>query len=177
MNPEPTDLLGAHSAITLGSFVVSALAIVAAVVGALVNARMNRQRDRQLRDDEARSICGALVGELTSLGDEFNDIAKRWDEIASDPGMKQGHHLIPNVALGVRVMPPLLPKFGLLPAEAVRQVIDAYVLIERFRPTLLLFGGRPFREQIDMQGKKASDVAQTARDTAKRIKAAIATLS
>jgi hypothetical protein len=109
-------------------------------------------------------------------------MAERLKKDASDLRAKGDKFLVPDITSSVRVMPSLLPKFGLLSADAVRQVIDVYVIIEQFRSTLLLLDGtlhsnnHSYRGHVEMPGARASVVAEIARNAAKRIDAVIATL-
>jgi len=48
---------------------------------------------------------------------------------------------VPDISHSVQVFPHVLPKIGLLDAEAVRRVVDAYVIIEQYSEGLILLGG------------------------------------
>jgi hypothetical protein len=167
----------------LGTLTGSLFGLLAILAGALVNAQLNRRRDDRLRMEEARSICGALAGELTGIRDAFNNMAKKSEENADKASAEWDSFLIPDITLGVRVMPQLLSKFGLLSAHTVRQVIEAYVHIEQFRATLLMAGGtlhpndHPYRGHLQMPRKRAGFIATVAKNTAKTVEAAIATLN
>lgn len=167
----------------IGALVGSSLGLIALLLGALFNAHLTRVRDDRLRKEEARSTHGALAGELNGIRDAFLRMANRADENANDASNKWGSFLVPDITSSVRVMPHLLPKFGLLSAEAVREVIEAYVMVEQFRATLLILGGilhsddHPYRGHIQVAAKDSGHLAGIARNTAKRIDAAIATLS
>lgn len=153
----------------LGTLLGSSLGLVALLIGAFVNADLNRRRDDRLRSEEALSVRSALAGELTGIQIAFNGLA---DQVEKDVGNTEWpQFLVPDLTSLVRVMPLLLPKFGLLPPEIVRQVIDVYVTVEHFRPTLLLLDGKrhPNELHVTMQQARAGHVAQLARSVAKRI--------
>lgn len=167
----------------MGTLAGSSLGLLAILLGALFNAHLNRARDDRLRAEEARSIRGALLGELIGIRDGFNNMASTLEKKASDTNDSEDSFLVPDISASVRVMPPLLPKFGLLSPEVVRQVIDIYVVIEQFRPTLLLVKGTfdpdshsKRGHHVQMPNKRAGVVSEIARNAAKRIDAVIETL-
>jgi hypothetical protein len=161
----------------LGTLVGSSLGLLALLIGALVNAHLNRRRDDRLRNEEAASIRSALRGELVGVRDAFTNLASEVEKTADPREFPQ--FLVPDLTSLVRVMPLLLSKFGLLPPDTVRQVIDAYVTIEHFKPTLMLLGGKPHTNElhIALPQDKGARVAAMARSVAKRIDGAIATLT
>lgn len=167
----------------LGTLVGSSVGLVALLLGALFNARLNRLRDDRLRAEEARSIRGALSGELEGLRDAFGRMADKLEKDAHEMSANGASFLVPNINSGIRVMPALLPKFGLLSADLVRGTLNVYVEIEQFRPNLVLLGGvlhsddHAYRGFLQMSGVSAGNAAQMARNTAKKISAAIAVLN
>jgi hypothetical protein len=146
----------------LGTLMGSSLGLVALLIGAFVNASLNRARDDRLRREEARSIISALTGELTGIRVAFGGLAEQLEkDTAPDPSWPE--ILVPDLTKLVRVMPTLLPKFGFLSPDTVRQVIDVYVTVEQFRPTVLLLGGKPHSNDLHttMPRAQAGRVAQT----------------
>lgn len=162
----------------LGTLIGSSLGLFALLAGALFNARLNRARDDRLRLEESRSVRSALMGELSGVRDAFNKAVADLD-VSKRP--TEGSFNVPHIEL--RLVPILLPKFGLLPADIVREVIDVSVVIEQFYDTIMLFGGKlgshslPNRRSLMMQIERASLVANFSRDIAARIDPLIAKLS
>lgn len=164
----------------LGTLAGSTIGLVALLIGALFNAHLNRRRDDRLRKEEARSIRGALIGELTVLRDAFNKGAV---DLESKGLEKGGTFLVPDYSPSVSVMPSLLPKFGLLSASAVQQVIAVYMIVDEFGPTLLLLGARNHpnkdakRGHFELPAANAGVVSKLARSAVEKIDSAIATLN
>ena len=161
----------------LGTLIGSSFGLIALLIGAFVNASLNRARDDRLRREETASICSALCGELTGVRDAFNNLAGEVEKTA-DP-LEFPQFLVPDLTTLIRVMPLLLPKFGLISPDTVRRVIDVYVTVEHFRPTLLLLGGNPHPNELHttMSQDKAAIVAKLARGVSKRIDGALVKLN
>jgi hypothetical protein len=164
----------------LGTLTGSLFGLLAILAGALFNARLNRNRDNRLRDEEARALRTALIGELTGIRDAFKTTADSAE--SADPNSTDGF-LVPDIAFSVRVMPLLLPKFGLLSSNLVRQVIDAYVTIDQFRDKLVLMAHGELRPDprrggfVKMPVRFAAAVRSLGRGTAEKIERTIAMLS
>lgn len=163
----------------LGTLTGSSLGLVALLIGAFANASLNRKRDDRLREEEARSIRTALIGELTGLQVAFNGLAEQLEKDAAESEREWPEILVPDLARLVRVMPVLLPKFGHLPQGTVRLVIDVYATVEQVNPTLALLGGIRHSNDLHTQisVKHAARVAQLARSTATRIDAGLLKLN
>jgi hypothetical protein len=106
-------------------------------------------------------------------------MANQLEKDANDTGATPDDFLVPDLISGVRVMPLLLPKFGLLSADAVREVSDVYVVIAQFRATLLLLRGRPHSNELHtiMPKHKGAVVAKLARSVSERIDGVITILN
>ena len=163
----------------LGTLIGSSLGLLALLVGALFNAYLNRVRDDRLRNEEARSIRSALAGELAGIRDTLNSLADEVGKknVADDTAWNS--FLVSDPASLARVMPPLLPKFGLLSPETVAQVVEIYVIIEHLRPSFLLIGGQDHSNKlhIAMPQKSAGAFAEMARGVATKIDAVIVALN
>jgi hypothetical protein len=165
----------------LGTLTGSLFGLLAILAGALFNAHLNRNRDDRLRNEEARALRTALVGELTGIRDAFKVMSQR--AVNNEPAIAGDGILVPDFAAGERVMPLLLPRFGLLSSDQVRQVIDAYVTIDQFHDKLMLLAHGELRPPerrggfVQVPAAIAAHVGSLARGTAEKIDAAISRLS
>jgi hypothetical protein len=128
--------LSGGAASFVGSFTGAAIGLVALLIGALFNARLNRRRDDALRKLDARSVAAALRAELSGLNRTLLHDAER---LATPP---EWGTYTPDLAHSVRVMPHMLPKLGLLDADTIQDVIDAYSLVEQYCELSLSLGAR-----------------------------------
>lgn len=134
-----------------------------------------------MRGEEALALRTALIGELNGIREALKRTAE--DVEKDDP--TSSHFLIPDIASGVRVMPLLLPKFGLLSSDHVQQVIDTYVTIDKFRDKLVLLAQGPaglvdasYRGGfLQMPVVFAASVGPLGRSTAEKIDATISSLN
>lgn len=163
------------SASFVGTLTGSSLGLIALLLGALFNAHLNRKRDDRLRKEDARSVISALKAELSGISETLTQNAEHLDKHTSD-------FVVPDLAHSVRVMPVLLPRFGLLDIETTRDVIGIYVSIDQYCESLIMLGGaiaannRADRRLIAMPVKSASSVAKMNRDLAAMIKSVIVKL-
>ena len=159
------------SASFVGTLTGSSLGLIALLLGALFNAHLNRKRDDCLKKEDARVIW-ALKAELSGISETLTQNAEHLDKHVSD-------FVVPDLAHSVRVMPVLLPKFGLLDVETTREVIGIYVSIDQYCEGLILHGGtiapnnRADRRLILMPVGRAGSIAKINRDLAAMIKSVI----
>jgi hypothetical protein len=152
----------------LGSLTGSGLGLIALLLGALFNAHLNRRRDDRLRKEDARAAVSALAAELAGIKQTLIRNADSLDK-------PDGDFVVPDIAHSVRIMPTLLPKFGLLDVELAREVIDVYVSLDQYCEALMLAGGhigannRADRRLIGMPVTRASFVAEVNRDLVRMI--------
>jgi hypothetical protein len=145
------------SASFVGTLTGSSFGLIALLVGALFNAHLNRRRDDRLRKEDARTVASALRAELSGISETLLQNAESLDQPAGD-------FVAPDIAHSVRVMPHLLPKFGLLESDVVRELIDVYVSIDQYCEALILRGGtiapnnRPDRTLIRMPVNRAKQI-------------------
>jgi hypothetical protein len=160
------------SASFLGTLTGSGLGLIALLIGALFNAHLNRKRDDRLRKEDARAVISALKAELSGISESLIRNADNLDKANSD-------FVVPDIAHSVRVMPVLLPKFGLLDVETTRHVIGIYVSIDQYCEGLIMRGGtiaannRADRRLIAMPVARAKYVAKINRDLATMVRSAI----
>jgi len=158
----------------VGTLAGSSFGLIALLVGALFNARLNRKRDDRIRDEEGRAIRTALKAELSGI---YDSLIRNADMLEQDP--PTGDFTVPDPTHGVRVMPVLLPKLGLLGEATIRMTLDVYVSLDQYAEGMLLMGGRIMegnregRILIGMPGKRAKAVAGTNRNMAAMLKTAI----
>jgi hypothetical protein len=136
------------SASFLGTLTGSSLGLIALLLGALFNAHLNRKRDDRLRRKETRALAAALRAELVGRSQSLLDNATRFKE-----GVKSECFIVPDIAQSIRVMPNVTDKLGLLDEDTIKDVIDAYVVIEQYCDRLILSGGRLMD---DMPGNRRS---------------------
>jgi hypothetical protein len=158
-----------------GSLAGSSIALLALLAGALLNAHLNRKRDDAVRADEAASVAAALKGELSSLNDFLITNAEGIRKLKDD-------FIIPDLSVTIRILPAMLPKFGLLNSNTVQEVIVAYVAIEGYGDQLILLGGKKersiteHRRLVSFSQEDADDVAKLNRKLSHTIQRAIKAL-
>jgi len=134
--------------------------------------RIIRKRDDCLKKEDARALIWPLKAELSGISETLTQNAEHLDKHGSD-------FVVPDLAHSVRVMPVLLPKFGLLDVETTREVIGIYVSIDQYCEGLILHGGtiapnnRADRRLILMPVGRAGSIAKMNRDLAAMIKSVI----
>jgi hypothetical protein len=124
------------SASFVGTLTGSALGLFALLCGAMFNAHLNRRRDDALRSADRITLATALYAELQGVHRTLLDNADGLSKRDSGP---DGGFLVPEPT--VKVFPVMLPKLGLLSADAVRKVMDAYILNEEYIHRLVIRGG------------------------------------
>jgi hypothetical protein len=129
--------LPASSASFLGTLTGSSFGLIALLLGALYNAHLNRKRDDRLRRTETRALAAALRAELVGRSQSLLDNAKRLKE-----GVKTEYFIVPDISQSNRVMLAVTDKLGLLDEDTIRDVINAYVVIEQHCDRLILDGGQ-----------------------------------
>jgi hypothetical protein len=109
------------------------------VGGALFNAHLNRRRDDRLRREDRRAVATALKAELEGLIRTLLENAEdlQLKKMAPDEGVR-----VPDLAQLVRIMPHMVPKFGLLDQETIQSVGAAYSMVEQYYAKLVMAGGR-----------------------------------
>jgi hypothetical protein len=128
--------LSGGAASFVGSFTGSAIGLIAILFGALFNAHLNRKRDDEIRRKEARATAVALRAELKGGAQSLLENAERLEG-----GVKSGSFVVP-IAQSIRVMPNVTEKLGLLDEDTIKEVLDAYVVIEQYFDRLILGGGK-----------------------------------
>lgn len=164
----------------MGTLTGSTLGLIALLIGALFNAHLNRKRDDKLRDVDRVAVASAIYAELTGVHRTLLENAKRL--IDHPPPVGEGF-VVPDLAHSVQVFSHMLPKIGLLRADTMRTVMDAYVLIEQYVEGLILLGGtmRPDmpegRRAIYIDAEHAETVSAINQVRAEGIKEAIDALA
>jgi len=118
------------------TFIGSVFGFLALLGGAWANAWFNRRRDDRLRREEQRAVATALRAELAGCRSAL---------LTNSQELKKGgaeHFVTPDLAHAIRIMPHMIPKFGLLDEETIDKVANAYLAIEEHGGRLLLFGER-----------------------------------
>jgi hypothetical protein len=113
--------------------------VITLVGGALLNAYFNRRRDDRLRREDRRAVATALKAELEGLIRTLLENAEdlKLKKMAPDEGVR-----VPDLAQLVRIMPHMVPKFGLLDQETIQSVGAAYSMVEEYCAKLVMAGGR-----------------------------------
>jgi hypothetical protein len=123
--------------------------ILTLVGGALFNARLNRNRDDRLRREDQRSIAAAMRAELSGID---RRLSANSDRLRSTVLKQEGNGLesifVPDISHSVRVLPEMTSKIGLLDPETIRDVIDAYIVVEQYGEQLLRAVGGSLIEQV-----------------------------
>lgn len=122
----------------MGTVTGSSFGLIALLLGALFNAHLNRKRDDNLREVDRVAVASAIYAELSGVHRTLLENAKRLTD--NPPSAGEGV-AVPDLAHLVQVFSHMLPKIGLLRADTIRTVMDAYVLIEQYAEGLILLGG------------------------------------
>jgi hypothetical protein len=134
--------LSAGQASFLGALTGSSIGLIALLLGALFNAFLNRRRDDRLRREDQRAVATALRAELAGLQ---RALTKQAESLKKEVGPDEGYQTS-DLSQLVRIMPEMVPKFGLLDQETIQSVMNAYALLETYYSLLLTLGGRPLRQ-------------------------------
>jgi hypothetical protein len=162
----------------VGTLTGSFLGLLALLAGALFNARLNRRRDNELRDADRVALASALYAELQGLHRAYVENAQHLTDHKPD---EDGGFMVPDPS--VKILPEMISKIGLLRADAIRKVMDAYVLTEQYLDRLILLGGQlqtnmpEERRLVYMDAKHAGHVAEFNKITAGAIKESIDALA
>lgn len=125
------------SASFVGTLTGSSLGLVALLLGALFNARLNRRRDNELRDADRLGLASALYAELKSI---HRALVENAQYLTDKPPDSDGGFMVPGPS--IKILPEILPKIGLLRADTIRKVMDAYAMAEQYLEGLILRGGK-----------------------------------
>jgi hypothetical protein len=166
--------LAGGAATFVGSLTGSAAGLVALVIGALFNAYLNRKRDDRLRREEARSVAAALRAELAGVYSSLISNAERLESEATS-------YVGPDMSHSMRIIPAVVGKITLLDANIIREVVDAYVVLEQHLQNCMLMGATvnesiPGRRMLVVPSEAANKIAKIDRSTAKFIQSAITSL-
>ena len=112
--------------------------MIALLLGALFNAHLNRKRDDNLRDIDRVVLAKSIYAELTGVHRTLLENAQR---LTDNPPKGSEGFMLPDLHHSVQVFTHMLPKIGLLRADTVRKVMDAYVLIEQYAEGMIFLGG------------------------------------
>jgi hypothetical protein len=128
--------LPSGSASFLGSLAGSGIGLIALLIGAFVNAHLNRKRDDRLREEDRLALASTLFAELKGIHRSLIENAEHLENKPPDPNHG---FIVPEPS--IKLLPDVLPKIGLLRAETIRKVMDAYVLTEQYLQGLILARG------------------------------------
>jgi hypothetical protein len=106
------------------------------LIGAFVNASLNRGRDDRLRDEERIAVASMLYAELKGIHRTLTETAQH---MTDKPPDHDGGFMVPEPS--IKLLPEMMSKIGLLRADTIRTVMDAYVLTEQYLEQLILVGG------------------------------------
>jgi hypothetical protein len=168
------------SASFVGTLTGSSFGLIALLLGALFNAHLNRKRDDNLREVDRVAVASAIYAELSSVHRTLLENAKRLTD--NPPSAGEGF-MVPDLAHSVQIFSHMLPKLGLLRADTIRTVMDAYVLIKQYAEGLILLGGAmqpnmpEDRRLIFMTAERAKIVTAINEERARAIKEAIDALA
>jgi hypothetical protein len=137
--------LSGGAAVFVGSLTGASIGLIAIVIGALFNAHLNRRRDTALRREEAKTLAVALCAELNGINRTLIENATTLSNPGSD-------FYTPDISHSVRLMPHLVSKLGLLDGDTIREVVDAYILIDEYCERLVILGGRIQRDVPNRRG-------------------------
>lgn len=161
------------------AFVGSLTGLVVILLGALFNAHLNRRRDDRLRSLERSTVIAALQAELTAIKEALQANAVKLDqEVTAEEAF-----LVPDIALGLILMPHLTAKVGLVGDLAIiRSVLKAYAVVPQVTERLIFMGGQLVTSPQDrivlrMDGKLRVVVARLFENTAAMIDDAILKLN
>jgi hypothetical protein len=159
----------------VGSLTGAAIGLIALVLGALFNAHLNRKRDDRLRREDTRSVAAALRAELDGIHSALVHNAERLES-------EKSGYVGPDIAHLIRIMPEIMPKAGLLDTRTIREVVDAYTMIEQHSQNCMLLGATyndttfPGRRMVVIPAMIATNIAKVNRHTAEEVKKAIGRL-
>jgi hypothetical protein len=124
------------SATFVGALTGSSFGLIAILIGAFVNASLNRGRDDRLRDEERIAVASMLYAELKGIHRTLTENAQH---MTDKPPDHDGGFMVPEPS--IKLLPEMMSKIGLLRADTIRTVMDAYVLTEQYLEQLILVGG------------------------------------
>lgn len=162
------------SASFIGTLTGSSFGLLAILAGALFNARLNRKRDERLREEERIALASSLYAELAGIHRTMTTNSQRLTESPPDGDEVS---MIPRPT--IKILPEVQSKFGLLKSDTVRNVIDAYIVIEQYLDMVILIGGTlrqnmPERRELAYIGAAHSkNVVTLNQGTADHIKTAM----
>ena len=125
------------SASFVGTLTGSSFGLLALLTAAWVNASLNRRRDRRLREEDRVALASTLYAELQGVHRSLIENAQHLTDKPPDP---DGGFMMPQPP--VKLLPEMMSKIGLLHADTIRKVMDAYVLTEQYLEGLILVGGK-----------------------------------
>jgi len=137
----------------LGSTVGALTGLIALLLGALFNARLNRRRDDRLRREDRRAVAAALRAELAVLDDSLQSHAETLKGLDALKDPDEGFN-VPDLGQQVRVMPEMVPRFGLLDRPTIQRVIEVYGLVEEHFGKLLILEGGKVRVDLSSGGRR-----------------------
>ncbi|RWB72942.1 MAG: hypothetical protein EOQ50_18415 [Mesorhizobium sp.] len=118
----------------LGSLTGAGIGLIAIVLGALFNAYLNRRRDDRLRKVAAKAAAIGITAELLSV----ERVLRR---NAADINGTNNAFIGPDVANNIRNISEIIQNIQDVDHDTLGLVISAYVLIDEYSHTLVLFGG------------------------------------
>ena len=110
------------------TFFVGLLGFSGVIYTIRMNARLERKQYERKLMHERTALRTAIIAELKSIGKTFED---RIDTLRSDKNLQSA--FIPEYVSN-KVYYQLLDRIGLLTAEEIESVIDAYLLADLPRP-------------------------------------------
>jgi hypothetical protein len=170
--------LPSGSASFLGSLTGSGIGLIALLIGAFENASLNRQRDDRLREEERLGLASTLYAELKGIHRALIENAEHLETHPPDPD--EGF-AVPEPSM--KLLPDVLPRIGLLRAETIRKVMDAYILTEQYLQGLILAGGTlqpnmpKERDMVSMRAQRTQFVIEFNRTRAGVVQEAINALA
>jgi hypothetical protein len=143
------------------TFLGSVFGFLALLCGAWANASFNRRRDDRLRREEQRGLATVLRAELAGCRGALLGNAEQIEKI--NKNRRARIFLTPDLAHSIRIMPHMIPKFGLLDEETVDKVANAYLAVEQHSEELLLLGARLVDpERVSAEEAQLAEEAQSA---------------
>jgi hypothetical protein len=167
--------LSGGAAAFVGAATGSAIGLIALVIGALFNAHLNRKRDDRLRSDDARSVASALFAELGSIREALLHNVKNLEDTTSG-------YAGPDIAHMVHIFPEVVSKLGVLDGTTIRNVVEAYAVIEQHMQMCMMLGAVhhdkiPGRRMVVIPAASVSKISDVNRHTAKDLDKAIGRLA
>jgi hypothetical protein len=159
------------SASFVGTLTGSSLGLVAILIGALFNAHLNRRRDDALRDANRVALASALYAELQGI---HRTLLENAQHLTEKPPSAGSGFVVP--ALTIKLLPEVLSNVGLLKADTIRPVLDAYILAEQYLDRLILTGGKlqdgmpETRQLVYLDASNATHVVEFNKVTAQGVK-------